>query len=64
MNMFRVFLEQNIAALALRQGAQLGKISALKQNGASDKGIWVIFEPMPETEDLPFCFFCRSSRVS
>ena len=62
MNMFRVFLEQNIAALALRQGAQLGKISALKQNGASDKGIWVIFEPMPETEDLPFCFFlpfCR-----
>ena len=57
MDPLRVFPEQYAAAFAFGQDAQLRKITFAEQNGASDQRVRVIYEPMSQPEDLPFCFF-------
>ncbi len=58
-----IFPKQNTAAHALRQGEQFLKKSFFKQNGTSSKGRRIVTDPESQTEDLPFCFFCRFQRV-
>ena len=57
MYLFRILPEQKTATLALGQGTQGGEIPAVKQNGTSDQGGRVIFGPICQPEDHPFCFF-------
>ena len=59
MHQRRVLVQQDAAALALRQGEQLREKAVAEQNGASHKGVRAVSGRGTQTEDHPFCFFLR-----